>query len=491
MSNLKINKKLLFALPFTFFVFLYAYPSINAGPVSSDDYQYWYLATNLVKTGNYGIIDFSQNILNDFANPLNNAGIRRGEVLYTSAIASIIYLTTSYQELSSINSDCIYQINQGGCAVLGGSTVLFNLIFLILRMSVVYFVIFSFYNKLNLVQKILLSNFIFISFPYTNKDFLTYIFLLVFFLSYNKNLMPKKSKFLRFFSLAFIPLTNPIFYYFLIVFVFIGTFLSYIRKEKFLTTFLLILISLIPSFAWSYRNYVHTDNFQITVRGSETIGIRAEFLNMDDRDIYAGFVYYTPGSFVTNKFTGYFWAKVGSSNDWEMYFDRNNPESKYRKGHSKNGFVFQNMLDLQNKNENISFSEFVNEYGYENAVMSYRNSAFDLISKNKIKYLKTTFLFSYRGLFPEFFQFNQGFKDNLVGSFINEIFLHLRLLPIIYCFYYLFRNFKYALKHETTYLFLYIFSSYALFTHFIPRYSTLLIPYTIYLYLQNVELKKI
>ena len=121
--------------------------------------------------------------------------------------------------------------------------------------------------------------------------------------------MPKKSKFLRFFSLAFIPLTNPIFYYFLIVFVFIGTFLSYIRKEKFLTTFLLILISLIPSFAWSYRNYVHTDNFQITVRGSETIGIRAEFLNLDDRDIYAGFVYYTPGSFVTNKFTGYFGQK--------------------------------------------------------------------------------------------------------------------------------------------------------------------------------------
>ena len=63
---------------------------------------------------------------------------------------------------------------------------------------------------------------------------------------------------------------------------------------------------------------------------------------MDDRD--TKFVYYTPGSFVTNKFTGYFWAKVGSSNDWEMYFDRNNPESKYRKGHSKNGFVFQNML---------------------------------------------------------------------------------------------------------------------------------------------------
>ena len=95
MSNLKINKKLLFALPFTFFVFLYAYPSINAGPVSSDDYQYWYLATNLVKTGNYGIIDSSQNILNDFANPLNNAGIRRGEV----ASSKLIINTYSYSIL--------------------------------------------------------------------------------------------------------------------------------------------------------------------------------------------------------------------------------------------------------------------------------------------------------------------------------------------------------------------------------------------------------
>ena len=125
----------------------------------------------------YGIIDLSQNIVDDFANPLNNAGIRRGEVLYTSAIALIIYLTTSHQELDSINSDCIYLINQEGCIVLDDATFLFNLIFLSLRMLVVYFVVLLFYNKLNLLQKILLSNFIFISFPYTNKDFLTYLFL--------------------------------------------------------------------------------------------------------------------------------------------------------------------------------------------------------------------------------------------------------------------------------------------------------------------------
>ncbi len=491
MINFKFNKKLIYAIPFTFFIFLYAYPSIDAGPVSSDDYQYWYLATNLIKTGNYGIIDLSQNIVDDFANPLNNAGIRRGEVLYTSAIALIIYLTTSHQELDSINSDCIYLINQEGCIVLDDATFLFNLIFLSLRMLVVYFVVLLFYNKLNLLQKILLSNFIFISFPYTNKDFLTYLFLFIFFFSFNKNIRPRKSKFLRFFSLALIPLTNPIFYYFLIVYLLIGTFLSYIRKEKFLTTFLLISLSLIPSFAWSYRNYVHTDNFQITVRGSETVGIRAEFLDLDDRDIYAGFIYYTPGSFLTNKFKGYFWGKVGSSSNWEVYFDRSNPESKYRKGHSKNGVVFKNMLDLENVDKSLSFEDFVNEFGYENAALSYRNSAFDLITQNKIKYFKTTFLFSYRGLFPEFFQFNQNFKENFVGNLINQIVLHCRLLPIIYCFYYLLKNTKYAIMHDTTYMFLYVFSSYGLFTHFIPRYSTLLIPFTIYLYLQSVSLKNV
>ena len=149
------------------------------------------------------------------------------------------------------------------------------------------------------------------------------------------------------------------------------------------------------------------------------------------------------------------------------------------------------MLDLENVNNDISFSEFVNEYGYESAVLSYRKSAFDLITQNKIKYLKTTLLFSYRGLFPEFLEFNKSFKDNYVGNFINQIFLHLRLLPILFCFYYLFKNYNYVIKQDTTYMFFYIFSSYALFTHFIPRYSTLLIPFSIYLYLERVELKEI
>ena len=73
------------------------------------------------KTGEYGFTDPSSNDNSDFANPLNNSGIRRGESLYPFIISNLINLTTTESELNSINSDCIYGINDGLCPILGGT----------------------------------------------------------------------------------------------------------------------------------------------------------------------------------------------------------------------------------------------------------------------------------------------------------------------------------------------------------------------------------
>ena len=73
--NLKFER-FIFSVVCASLVFLFSFPKIDAGPVSSDDYQYWYIATHLAKTGEYGFLDQVNNDIEDYANPLNNSGIQ-------------------------------------------------------------------------------------------------------------------------------------------------------------------------------------------------------------------------------------------------------------------------------------------------------------------------------------------------------------------------------------------------------------------------------
>ena len=82
--------KIIFSIFCTSLLFFFSLPKIDAGPNYSDDYEYWYIATHLSKTGEYGFIDTSLNDKFDHSNPLNNAGIRRGEPLYPFIISNLI-----------------------------------------------------------------------------------------------------------------------------------------------------------------------------------------------------------------------------------------------------------------------------------------------------------------------------------------------------------------------------------------------------------------
>lgn len=483
-------KQIIFSILCASLLSVFSLPKIDAGPVSSDDYQYWYIATHLSKTGDYGFTNPSLNDESDYANPLNNSGIRRGESLYPFIVSTLINLTTTERELSSINSDCIYGINDGLCPVLGGTSVLVNLLFTSFKFLLIFFTTYIFYNKLSKRSHLFVSLLLCATFPYTNKDLITYALLLFYLISYFDFFTEKTKNIFRYGSLSLLPLTNPIFFYFLFINFLISILLMVKSKEINKKTIFLLLICMIPSVVWSSRNAIQTGEFTITSRGSETVGIRAEFLSIDYQDIPAGIVYYTPSNRITNIFTGYLWNKVGSSNNWQELFDRSNENSILRLGHQKRGYVYERMK--QNLNlKNLLYADVVNLYGYNFATNEYRKASFNLIFDNKVKYLSTSSMFLYRGLFPEFNQLKENVKDNLFGSFLNEILLFLRFFPIIYSFLYLILNFKKSIYEIENYIFLYIFFSYGMLTHFIPRYSTLLIPFTIYLYLQRVSLKNV
>ena len=105
---------------------------------------------------------------------------------------------------------------------------------------------------------------------------------------------------------------------------------------------ILVILSAVPSLVWSFRNSSVTNNFTITARGSETIGIRAEFLSIEYSEIPAGVVFYTPSSRISNIMKGYLWDKVGTEN-WEDKFSRQSKSALYRLGHSKSGYVYDKM----------------------------------------------------------------------------------------------------------------------------------------------------
>ena len=127
------------------YCFIFHLPKVDSGPVGGDTYQYWYLATHLSKTGNYGYLIEENNDKLDYFNPLNNGGIRRGK--YCNLLISFIINLTTESELNNINSDCIYGINKGQCNELGGTSVLVNYLFIFLKILIIFGLSLFIYEK--------------------------------------------------------------------------------------------------------------------------------------------------------------------------------------------------------------------------------------------------------------------------------------------------------------------------------------------------------
>ena len=68
-------------------------------------------------------------------------------------------------------------------------------------------------------------------------------------------------------------------------------------------------------------------------------------------------------------------------------------------------------------NQKINYEDVVNEQGYIFATNEYRKASLDLIFENKLKYISTSSMFLYRGLFPEFNQLKSEIRNTKIGFF--------------------------------------------------------------------------
>ena len=480
-----INKNrvlfLLILISFSIFLFYQNLGVLNLGPSSSDDYSYWQLATHMAKEGNYGYTDsFNDSV---YTNPLNNSGIRRGEVLYTFLIYLVIKVTTTEVELESIKSDCIVGINDGLCSVLGGSTVAFNFLMISFKISTAIMLCFLLRNKLDYKNLILIVSFYCLFIPSYNRDFLVYQLLLFFFLTFFDLKFFNKNYKLRFAILAIIPLFNSVLFYVVILYL-VSDYLLKIRYKKINISYLFItILVLLPSLIWSTRNFINEGSFEITSRGNETLGIRAEFVDISNKNLIEGLVYFTPDNVLLNVVKNYAFTELNTSNPPEI-FDRSNPNGLYKKGAEKRGRVFERMK-VNLLSEFQTFDEVVEKNGYELAYKEYRGAAFDIIKNNPSGYFKTIGLFTYRGLFPEInLTMSKTFKNTNFDK-LNYLFDFFRIIPIVYIFISIFSKRKLKFFDAIDFSFLFLFALYALMTHFIPRYSVIFVPFFIYYFLKT------
>ena len=157
----------------------------------------------------------------------------------------------------------------------------------------------------------------------------------------------------------------------------------------------IIVLVLLPSLIWSTRNFINEGSFEITSRGNELLGIRAEFVDISNKNLIEGLVHFTPDNVLFNVFKNYAFTELNTSNPPEI-FDRSNQNSLYKKGKEKRGRVFERMK-INLSSEFQTFDEVVEKNGYEFAYKEYLDATFDIIINNPSGYLKTVGLFTYRG----------------------------------------------------------------------------------------------
>ena len=269
-------KKNNFAINILTFVllFLFVANTIKNSDFSSttslDDNQYWTLGTHLALTGTYGVNKEDSQLLSKEFAPLENRGIRRGEVLYPY-LATIINVVLNEMDKSQLTSNCIYNINTKNCKPLLTAVYFANLIIFI--SFLMFLILFIFQDSFIGLYKFLTVGILIFAFPTYSKDSLTYVLLSFFCYFY----FYKKYKF-AYLILSLLPLINAVFYYFLYIFMSFEL-MKKIRSKKFEYKALVIIIVLLPSLFWSFRNYYNSDQFTIASRGPQLLTIRAEFLN--------------------------------------------------------------------------------------------------------------------------------------------------------------------------------------------------------------------
>ena len=172
-----------------------------------------------------------------------------------------------------------------------------------------------------------------------------------------------------------------------------------------------------------------------------------------------------------------------TENGSDVLYDRQNPDSAYKKAKKLTGEVGERLENYTYDNDSyVSQQEVINEISFE------------ILKENFYKHTLLSFVFGYRGMFPsinyEITDYYSIFEINSLTLLFKEVMSFLRLIFIPYGLFKLSTNFSKSRSNLASLIFLSLWGFFAFFTHFIPRYSTfLLIPSVFYLASINSEKK--
>ena len=452
----KLAPLILFSL---FFIVPQFQNDIENIPREGDETQYWEIGYGIYNDGEY-----KREIINgnDDENLKLELGYRRGEPIYPFIVASIFKIHNFSNEVP------IENCNSFNCFVFDEEVRSLVILANLLKLIIVIVVYKNLRNRFSSKLSLPLALTLLLLLPIEYKDLIT-ILLLTLGIHFYFN---KKVLSLIIFSL--LPLSNAVFLYVLPV-----TFLVYFfyKSIKFKNSVVTILILLLPSLIWMTRNYLTFEEFSISGRAAEVLSIRAEYSTNSFEQIRAGFIYYTPGRpSIFGAIQGRLWSSVTSSGS-EIVYDRSNPMSSYKKAKKLTGVVGDrfNSLDYETKSY-IEKQKLLNQISLE------------LIRENLTKHALLSAVFGYRGMFPsinfdfiEFYSFPNG-----ISNTVKEIFSFLRLFFIPYSLIFSIFNLLNRKMSLASLFLIILWVFYSSLTHFIPRYSTVLIIPAI-LFLANIE----
>jgi len=279
-------------------------------------------------------------------------------------------------------------------------------------------------------------------------------------------------------TLGLLALTKAVFLYVFIVF--IPTLILYdyfISKNrnfvKYWPIVLLVFAFTLPVASWMTRNYLQAGRFSITERGGEVLLIRAVKNQMNSDEFWGGFYAYAPEALQRSffeKFFGYSEKDLSYGGSLQS-LNRGHSEDSLAIAQGRGEDIVSYLRIAQYKFRNDSQIVIAGEASQDRDQSS-KGVALQMIVNHPLDHLKTSILYGFRGLWfyggknalPVLLTFSlYASLAILFGMSIikkNDKLFFITIIPVLY------------------------FLFHAFFTHFIPRYSGVLVPIlSVYLFL--------
>ncbi len=246
---------------------------------------------------------------------------------------------------------------------------------------------------------------------------------------------------------------------------------------------LLFTVSMILVMPWMYRNYVHLGKFEVAGRGPIVLMTRAFKSQMTDEEFKGAFYAYAPASLkkTMKNITGF------SSRDRELGGRLQRFYRAYARDESCRDLLKENCAIAYYYQASIRYRKIMSSYEQqfsddankanvlgENAAKAY---ALNMIKNNLVGHLRTTLVFAWRGAWPCNTVDGRWYKSyrKIMQPAWQEITPFLGLIAMFGLSMIAF-NKKHHELIALTWFGSAAFLLYSLATHFIPRYSEMMIP---------------